>query len=196
MPLRRWGSSGYRGVRARPSGSFYTEIRSGEMGLVLGTFDTAHEAARMYGAAAWRLRRPRREMNFPNVATREQAQELAPPPRLVMDEYRHDNRRREHRLGIAEMDEEAMAVWRQRFPKDVINELEFYTQRKAERRAERAAYREDMRTWTAAAPFNIELKEASTWHSNDERWIDAFITTSESEEDTTESESLSEEDDV
>lgn len=39
-----------------------------------------------------------------------------------------------------------------------------------------------------AVLFNIELKEASTWDPNDERWNDAFITTEESEEDTTESE--------
>ena len=58
---------------------------------------------------------------------RERAQELAPLPRLSTDEDRRDNQRREHRLGIAEMDEEAMALWRQRFPRDIINEREFYT---------------------------------------------------------------------
>ena len=69
--------------------------------------------------------------------------------RLITDEDRRGNRRREHRLGIAEMDEEAMALWRQQFPQDIINEREFYAQRRAERekrRAERAAYREDKRT--------------------------------------------------
>ena len=45
---------------------------------------------------------------------------------LSTDEDRRDNRRREHRLGIVEMDEEAMALWRQRFPQDIINECEFY----------------------------------------------------------------------
>lgn len=173
------------GLPARPSGAFHAEIRSGEMRLGLGTFDTAHEAARAYDAAAWCLRRPRREMNFPEVATRERAQEPAPTPRFVTDEDRRENRRRERRLGIAEMDKEAMAVWRQRFPKDVINEREFY----AQRGAERASYHEDRRTRKEAALFNIELKEASTWY-DDERWNDAFITTSESEDtsDTTESE--------
>ncbi|XBH63821.1 hypothetical protein VPH35_117711 [Triticum aestivum] len=125
-------------------------------------------------------------MNFLEVATRERAQKLA-PPRLVTDEDRHDNRRRERRLSITEMDEEAMAVWGQRFPEDVVNKREFYTQRRVERWAERAAYHEDMHTRKAAALFNIELKEASTWDSDDERWIVAFIPTSEWEEDTTES---------
>ena len=66
-------------------------------------------------------------MDFHNMPTRERAQELTPLPRLIIDEDHRDNRRQEHRLGIAEMDEEAMALWRQRFPQDIINEREFYT---------------------------------------------------------------------
>ena len=192
MPPRRRGNSGYHGVRARPSGSFSAEIRSDEMRLGLGTFDTAHDAARLYDATAWLLRRSRREMNFPNMATRELAHELALPPRLVTDKDRRDNRRRERRLDITEMDEEAMSLWRQHFSEDVINEREFYVQR----RPERTAYREDRRTRKADALFNIELKEASTWDSNEERRIDTFITTSEEkEEDITESKSKEEDDD-
>ncbi|KAE8794070.1 Ethylene-responsive transcription factor CRF1 [Hordeum vulgare] len=110
MSSRRRGSSGYRDVRVRPFGVFYTEIRSGEMRLTLGTFDASHEAARVYDAAAWHLWCPRREMNFPEVATRERAQELAPPPWLVTDEDHREKQWRKRRLGIAEMDEEAMAV--------------------------------------------------------------------------------------
>ena len=45
----------------------------------------------------------------------------------------------------------------------------------------------------AAALFNIELGEASNWDSNDDRYIDGFITTSE--EDITESEEEQEEED-
>ena len=148
MPPRRRETWGYRGVRARPSGGFSAEIRFRGMRLGLSNFDTANEANRMYDAAAWRLRWPHRTLNFPNVHTWEWAQELALLPRLSTDEDRRDNRRREHRLGIPEMDEEAMVLWSQHFPQDIINEREFYAQRRAERdkrRAERAAYCEDMR---------------------------------------------------
>ncbi len=115
MPPRRWETWGYRSVRARPSGGFSTEIQFHGMRLDLGNFDTTNESARAYNAAAWRLRWPHRTLNFPNVPTRERAQELAPLPRLITDEDHRDNRRWEHRLGIVEMDEEAMALWRQRF---------------------------------------------------------------------------------
>nr|XP_020200955.2 ethylene-responsive transcription factor ERF071-like [Aegilops tauschii subsp. strangulata] len=106
-PRETWG---YRGVRAHPSGGFSTEIRFLGMRLGLANFDTTNEAARAYDAAAWRLRWPHRTLNFPNVPTREQAQELAPLPWLITDEDHRDNWRREHRLGITEMDEEAMAL--------------------------------------------------------------------------------------
>ena len=126
-------------------------------------------------------------MNFPNVPTRERAQELVPLPRLITDEDRRDNRRREHRLSITEMDEEAMVLWHQHFPHDIINEREFY----AQRRAERAAYREDKRTRKVDAQFNMRLGPASPWESDDDRYFHAYIETSE--EDITEEESDDEE---
>ncbi len=128
------------------------------------------------------------------MPTRERALELTPLPRLITDEDRRDNRRREHRLGIAEMDEEAMAMWCQHFPQDIINECEFYAQRRAERdkrRAERAAYREDKRREKVDAQFNMRLGAASPWQSDDDRYLHASSQTSE--EDITEEESDDEE---
>ncbi|XBH62744.1 hypothetical protein VPH35_116888 [Triticum aestivum] len=194
MPPRRRETWGYRGVRARPSGGFSAEIRFRGIHLGLGNFNTANEAARAYDAAVWRLWLPHRTLNFPNVPTREQAQELAPLPRLITDEDRRDNRRREHHLGIAEMDEEAMALWCQRFPQDIINEREFYEQRREERdkrRAERASYREDNRRRKADAQFNMRLGAASPWESDDDRYLHAYSQTSE--EDITKEESDDEE---
>ena len=109
MPPRRRPSSGYHGVRARPSGRFDAEIRSGEERIRLGTFDTAHEAARAYDAVAWRLGRSRRSLNFHDVYTREQAEMLAPPSPVITQEQARRRRELEQRLLIAERDE-AMRV--------------------------------------------------------------------------------------
>ncbi|XP_020179894.1 uncharacterized protein [Aegilops tauschii subsp. strangulata] len=190
MSMRRLGALDFRGVRERRSGAFSSEIWFGEKCLILGTFDTAEEAARAYDAAAWRLWRPRREMNFPDVSMSQRAQDLVPLPRLFTDEDRRDHRRRQRRLAIAEMDVEAMSVWCECFPQDIVNERQFYKQRRTERearRTERAAYWEDKRARKQAAQLKMKLGEASSWDFEDERYADAYIQTSE--EDITESES-------
>lgn len=182
MPPRARSTSGYRGVRAHPSGVYYAEIRTGDIRLGLGTFETAHEAARAYDAAVWRLNRPRSQMNFSDVRTHQQAQDLAPPPRLITDEDRRIQRRRERRVLIAEADEYAMAEWRQRFPEEVAAENDFWAQRRAERAAERA----DRRERKALAIAQCELGSASTFDDNDPRWDDAFLSsdyTTEEEDD-------------
>ena len=108
MTLRRRSASGYRGVRQRPNGGFYAEIRSGDLRLSLGTYDTAHEAARAFDAAAWRLGRPRLQMNFPDVRTLQQALDLAPPPRLNSAQDRAEHTALQRRLLVAQEDERVM----------------------------------------------------------------------------------------
>ena len=73
-----------------------------------------------------------------------------------------------------------MAVWRERFPQDVVAEKEFW----AQRRAEQATRRADKRARKETAEAQIELGEVSTWDSDDSRWVDAFT----SSDDTTEEE--------
>ncbi|KAI5011707.1 hypothetical protein ZWY2020_013844 [Hordeum vulgare] len=153
------------------------------MRLGLGTFDTADDAARAYDATVWRLNMPRREMNFTEMMTLEWAQHLAPRSRVVIEEDCCRNRRRECRLSIPEMEEHAMAEWRRQFPQDVLDEHEFFAQRRAERRAGQAIYHEDRRTRKEAALFHMEVNESSTWSSDDERWADAFIPTEKSDTD-------------
>ena len=69
MSIHRLGASDFRGVRERRSDAFSSEIWFCEKRLVLGTFNTVEEPARAHDSAAWRLLRPRRDMNFPNVSS-------------------------------------------------------------------------------------------------------------------------------
>ncbi|KAE8791025.1 hypothetical protein D1007_34457 [Hordeum vulgare] len=106
MSPHRHGTSNYRSVCARPSGTFYAEIRSGDMRLDLATFDTVVAAVSAYERHC-RALTGRREMNFPEVMTPEWTQIVAPRPRVFTEEDRRRKRRRERRLGIVEMDEHA-----------------------------------------------------------------------------------------
>ncbi|XP_073361804.1 ethylene-responsive transcription factor ERN3-like [Aegilops tauschii subsp. strangulata] len=141
MPSHCRGSSGYCGVRQRPSDAFDAEIRSGDVRLGLGTFETAHEAARAYDAAVWRLGRPRPQMNFQKVWTCEQAQAVAPPSLLITNADRQEHHRHQCHLLNALADERAMAEWRQCHPEDVANKNAFWAERRARRRVEWANMR-------------------------------------------------------
>ena len=126
--------------------------------------------------------------------TSQWAQDLAPLPRLFTDEDRRVHRRRQRRLAIAEKDVEALVVWRGGFPQDIVDERQFYKQRRLERdarRRERAAYREDKRSRKQAAQLKLERRETAGWDFDDEAYADAYIQTSE--ENITESESESDE---
>jgi hypothetical protein len=59
--------SGFRGVRARSNGTYYAEFCAGSYRLTIDTYDAPELAAHAYNAAAWRLRRLRRDLNFPRV---------------------------------------------------------------------------------------------------------------------------------
>ncbi|XP_048560348.1 ethylene-responsive transcription factor ERF010-like [Triticum urartu] len=177
MPPRRRGASGYRGVRRRPNGWYYAEIRSGDVWLGLGTFETAHETARAYDAAAWRLDRPRAQMNFQDVHTRQQAHDVATPPRLITDQDRAEHTLRQRRLLIAKEDERGMAEWRRRHPEDVPNEQAYW----AERTAKRCVDRLDRRRRKALALSQCDIVEAggqSIFMDNDPRWEDMWLDTS------------------
>ncbi|XBI89175.1 hypothetical protein VPH35_027039 [Triticum aestivum] len=192
MSMRILNASDFRGVRERPSVAFSAEIMFSEKRLILGTFDTAEQAARAYDAAAWRLRRPSREMNFSDVSS-QRTHDLAPLLRLFTDDDRRVHWRRMYRLAIAEMDVHALVVWRECFPQDIVDERHFYEQRGMERKArrtERAAYRERKRARKLAAQMRLRLRETSGWDFADEHAADAYIQTSE---DITESESETDE---
>ncbi|KAE8812720.1 Glutamyl-tRNA(Gln) amidotransferase subunit A [Hordeum vulgare] len=109
--------------------------------------------------------------------TCEQAHAVAPPSHLITEQDREEHRWQQRRLLIAEADERAMAEWRQRYPQDVANENAFWAEWTARRRAEQAA----MRRWKALAISQCDLVNAgweSFFDSDDPRWEDAFLDTS------------------
>uniref|UniRef100_A0A8I6XWQ0 AP2/ERF domain-containing protein n=1 Tax=Hordeum vulgare subsp. vulgare TaxID=112509 RepID=A0A8I6XWQ0_HORVV len=182
MPPRRRSASGYRGVRQRPNGGFYAETRSGDLRLSLGTYDTAHEAARAFDAAAWRLGRPRLQMNFPDVHTLQQALDLAPPPRLNSAQDRAEHTVLQRRLLVAQEDERVMAEWRWRHPEDVAYEQEYWAGRREEDTRRRREERLDRRRRKALACAQADLINAggrSFFTEKDEHWFDIWLSTSD-----------------
>ncbi|XBI84562.1 hypothetical protein VPH35_092848 [Triticum aestivum] len=182
MPPRRRGASGYRGVRLRPNGGYYAEIRSSDLRLGLGTYGTAREAARVYDAAAWRLGRPRGQMNFQDVYTLQQALDVAPPPRLNTAQDRADHAERQRHLLVTQEDERVMAEWRQRHPEDVAYEQVYWARRREEDMRRRREARLDRRRRKVLANAQSDLVTAGGrlfFTENDDHWLDIWLDTSD-----------------
>jgi hypothetical protein len=125
-------------------------------------------AARADDAAACRFQRPRRDINFPDVESLEEAEFLAPPPCLVTDEDRRRHRQVQRRIAIAERDEQLMRQWRARSPDA------FFANLRAQRRSNRRHRR-------AVAAFELENSN-TTWTENDPRWDDLWTETTSDDE--------------
>ncbi|KAI5013311.1 hypothetical protein ZWY2020_028265 [Hordeum vulgare] len=178
MPPRRRSASGYRGVRERPNGGFYAEIRSGDLRLSLGTYDTAHEAARAFDAAAWRLGRPRRQMNFQDVYTLQQALDVAPPPRVNSAQDRAEHTARQRRLLVAQEDERVMAEWRRRHPEDVALSS-YWASAREEPRAQKRFNRRRRKALASAQADLVNAGGSSFFTEEDERWFDIWLSISD-----------------
>ncbi|KAK1603628.1 hypothetical protein QYE76_027301 [Lolium multiflorum] len=86
MPPRRRRSSGFRSVRARPNNRFYAELHAGGFRLTLGMYDSLELAV------AWRFRRSRCDLKFPDVESLAEAEFLTPAPCLIDEEDRRRHR--------------------------------------------------------------------------------------------------------
>jgi hypothetical protein len=117
----------------------------------------------------WRFWRPRRDLNFLEVESLEEAEFLAPPPRLVNDEDRHRHRQALRRFAITKRDEQLMWQWREQFPSDVCDKEDFYATQRAERRADRRRGRE-------FAEQEIDNPN-TTLGDDDPRWDDVWTAT-------------------
>jgi hypothetical protein len=84
------------------------------------------EVTHAYDTATWRLGRPRRDMNFHDCKSREEAKFLAGPTNVVTTVQRHCQRALQRPLAVADTDERAMKAWHQAFPQDVTDENAFF----------------------------------------------------------------------
>ncbi|KAI5013487.1 hypothetical protein ZWY2020_034599 [Hordeum vulgare] len=72
------GKSGFFGVRAKPSGNFGVEFSDAGRRWWLGTYPSADEAARAYDVVVRRAKRPKTDLNFPEVEFQAVAEWLMP----------------------------------------------------------------------------------------------------------------------
>uniref|UniRef100_A0A8I6Y2I4 AP2/ERF domain-containing protein n=1 Tax=Hordeum vulgare subsp. vulgare TaxID=112509 RepID=A0A8I6Y2I4_HORVV len=182
MPPRHRGALGYHGVCLRPNGGYYSEIRSGDLRLSLGTYETVHEAARAFDAAAWRLGRPRGQMNFQYVYTLQQALDVAPPPRLNTAQDRVEHAALQRRLLVAQEDEWVMEEWRRRHPEDVAYEQDYWARRREEDTRRRREERLDKCRRKALENAQMDIVAAggrSFFTKNDDLWLDICLSTSD-----------------
>jgi hypothetical protein len=85
-------------------------------------YDAPELAVRTYDTAAWRFRRPRRDLNFPEVESLEVVELLVPPLCLLNIDDRHRHHKVQRRIAITERNEQLMDEWRVSFPNNVIAE--------------------------------------------------------------------------
>jgi hypothetical protein len=128
----------------------------------------------VYDAAAWHFRRPRRDLNFPDVESLEEADFLEPPPCLLDDDDCHRHCQAQCWLAVAERDEELMRQWRAQYLSDVIDKEVFFNKQRSRRRRDRC------RHWEIA---EREINNPnSMWVEDDPRWHNVWtVTTSDDE---------------
>ncbi|KAI4989611.1 hypothetical protein ZWY2020_036928 [Hordeum vulgare] len=80
------GKSGFFGVRAKPSENFGVEFSDAGRCCWLGTYPTIDEATHAYDAAVWRARRPKTDLNFPEVESQAVAEWLVLRAGIHMEE--------------------------------------------------------------------------------------------------------------
>ena len=98
-------------------------------------------------------------MNFDDVWTAQQAQDLAPPSPAVMQEARVRQREQERRLLAAERAERERLDWARRFPEDVAEEVAYYAERRAQKDAHIAAKKKEREARRAKAAAKKKRNE-------------------------------------
>ena len=102
----------------------------------IGTYPSAHEAARAYDVAVWRAERPRGHLNFPENKSRAEAEMLVPQG-IKMKEIptkKKTTMKPSIVVSAGETDEEAMVRIAREHPEYVQAELEYYWKCEAEQK--------------------------------------------------------------
>jgi hypothetical protein len=88
-------------------------------------------AARAYDTAAWRFGWQKRNLNFPEVQSQQEAEFLAPEVREAPHEEEKEHRRTIRQLEAHDFDEVAMSRYRQEHPDEVQTGYKFFAARDA-----------------------------------------------------------------
>ncbi|XP_020186805.1 uncharacterized protein [Aegilops tauschii subsp. strangulata] len=129
------GKSGFFGMRQKPFGNWGVEFSDAGRRWWIGTYPSAHEAARAYDAAVWRAERPRSHLNFPEIESRAEAEMLVPQG-INMKEITTKKKKKKPSVVVSagETDEEAMARFAWEHPEYVQADLEYYWKREAKQK--------------------------------------------------------------
>ncbi|CAM0870813.1 unnamed protein product [Alopecurus aequalis] len=127
-------SAGFLCVRQCPSGCYAAVITADGLHWLIGTFDSAELAARVYDAAPWCFGRPRDEMNFPEE-TPETAEFLAPPLQLLDRAAAKQACRERMNRRATQIDGLWVELLRRHHPKLLQAERELYATKKKKKRS-------------------------------------------------------------
>ncbi|XP_037445435.1 ethylene-responsive transcription factor ERF104-like [Triticum dicoccoides] len=131
------GKSGFFRVRQKPSGNWGVEFSDAGRRWWIGTYPSAHKAARAYDMAVWRTERPRSHLNFPEIESRAEAEMLVPQG-INMKEITTKKKKKTKKPSVVvsagETDEEAMARFSREHSEYVHAEIEYYWKHEAEQK--------------------------------------------------------------
>ncbi|KAE8816237.1 AP2-containing protein [Hordeum vulgare] len=130
------GKSGFFGVRQMPSCNWGVEFSDAGRRCWIDTYPSAHEAARAYDVAVWRVERPQEHLNFPEIESRVVAEMLVPHgiKMKAITTKKKTTKKPSVVVNADEIDEEAMARFAREHPEYVQAELEHYWKREAEQK--------------------------------------------------------------
>uniref|UniRef100_A0A8I6Z6F7 AP2/ERF domain-containing protein n=1 Tax=Hordeum vulgare subsp. vulgare TaxID=112509 RepID=A0A8I6Z6F7_HORVV len=130
------GKSGFFGAKQKPSGNWGVEFSDAKRRWWIGTYPSAHEAARAYDMAVWRAERPREHLNFPEIESHVEAEMLVPQG-IKMKEITtkmKTTKKPSVVVNADETDEEVMTRFAREHPGYVQAELEHCWKREAEQK--------------------------------------------------------------